>query len=195
MKNLNKLIKISLLSAIAFVLMYLEIALPFFPDFLKIDISDIPALLGAFALGPVAGVVIEFLKNLLHILFKGTTTAMIGETANFLVGAALVFTAGMIYKRNKNKKSAIVSIIISIIVMAAIASIMNYFVLLPMYAKLFNFKLPNSFIIYTIIPFNLLKGTLAGGITLGLYKSVSPVLHREATRDAAINKKEKYGNL
>lgn len=187
-RRLNTMIKISLLSAIAFVLMYLELPLPLFPDWLKIDISDIPAMLGAFALGPIPAIFIELLKNILHILFKGTSSAFIGELANFLVGCALVVPAGIIYRSNKTRKNALIGILVSIVVMIVSAALLNYFLLLPFYAKAFHFVLPNSVIYTAIIPFNLLKGFLVGGLTIGIYKSVSPILHRESRNDSVTAK-------
>lgn len=101
--KLNKLVKISVLGTIGFLLMFIEIPIPIFPDFLQIDISDIPALVGGFALGPVAGILIEFMKNILHSIFKGNTV-FVGEIANFLVGSVLVGISAYIYKRDKTKK-------------------------------------------------------------------------------------------
>lgn len=102
--KLNKLVKISVLGTIGFLLMFIEIPIPIFPEFLKIDISDIPALVGGFALGPVAGILIEFMKNILHGIFKGSTV-FVGEIANFLVGSVLVGISAYIYKRDKTKKA------------------------------------------------------------------------------------------
>jgi riboflavin transporter len=192
-QRLNKLIKISLLGAIAFLLMFIEFALPIFPNFLKVDISDLPALIGAFALGPVAGVTIEFLKNILHLVFKNNTMG-VGELANFLVGAILVFTSGIIYKRNKTKNNALISVIIGTIAMTIGAAILNYFVFLPLYETVLHFPIKavvgmgtainpniknlNTFIIWAIIPFNLLKAIIVSVITLLMYKRISPILHK-----------------
>ena len=107
--KLNRLVKISLLGVIGFLLMFIEVAIPVFPSFLQIDISDLPALIGTFALGPGAGVAIELLKNILHGIFDGKT-AFIGEFANFAVGSVLVFTAGYLYNRHKTKKTAAISL-------------------------------------------------------------------------------------
>jgi riboflavin transporter FmnP len=100
-EKLVKLIKISLLSVMAFLLMYIELPIPIFPEFLKIDISDLPALIGAFALGPIAGVIIELFKNILHGMLAGKTA--VGELANFLVGGCLVYVAGYVYRLEKAK--------------------------------------------------------------------------------------------
>lgn len=175
--TLLTLIKVSVLSAMAFVLMYLDFPLPIFPAFLKIDFSDIPALLGTFAMGPVAGIIIELIKNLLIILLKGTQTGFVGEFANFIVGAALVGTAGIIYSRSKTRKGALISIISGILAMSALASIANYFILLPLYG-ITEVAERSSLVVYSILPFNIFKGVLAGAITFLAYKKLSPILHR-----------------
>lgn len=199
MKNskLNTLIKISLLSAIAFLLMFIELPIPIFPDFLKIDISDLPALIGAFALGPVPAIIIELLKNILHGIFKGSNTAFIGEMANFIVGSIMVFTAGIIYKKNKTKKGALIGLAVGTIVMSIGAGIFNYFILLPLYEKVLGFPIaavvgmgaklnPSitglfTFIIWSIIPFNLIKGLVVSIVSAAVYKSLSPILHKDIT--------------
>lgn len=193
-EKLVKLIKISLLSVIAFLLMYIELPIPIFPEFLKIDVSDLPALLGAFALGPVAGVIIELFKNILHGMLAGKT-AFVGELANFLVGGCLVFVAGYVYKHKKSKNGAIMALFIGTIVMSIFAGILNAYVILPLYQKVLHYPIdavvgmgtlinPNivdlrSLILWSIIPFNLLKGIIVSVVTLGLYKRVSPLLHKE----------------
>ncbi|MHC1681679.1 MAG: ECF transporter S component [Clostridiaceae bacterium] len=192
--NLNVLIKISLLSVIAFVIMFIEVAVPIFPSFLKLDFSDLPALIGAFSLGPVAGVLIELLKNVLHSIFKGGETAFIGELANFVVGGTLVFVAGAIHKRGKNFTSAIIGLVVGTIVMSIVACVFNYFVLLPFYEKTgfpisaiiamsaaVNGKINSLFtlILYVFLPFNLLKGLIASVITLAVYKKIVPILSRQ----------------
>lgn len=193
-EKLIKMIKISLLAVIAFLLMYIELPIPIFPTFLKIDISDLPALLGAFALGPVAGVIIELVKNILHGVFA-SSTALVGEFANFLVGSCLVLVSGYIYKVRKTKGSAMVGLLVGVVCMSIFASILNYFVILPLYESLLKFPITgiiaagsainhnitdlNSFVIWMILPFNLFKGVIISIMTLALYKSISPILHKE----------------
>lgn len=191
--DLSTQLKITLMGALAFIIMFLELPLPMFPDFLKIDISDVPALIAGFALGPVAGVLVELLKNALH-LFR-TSTSGVGELANFLVGSALVVPAALVYNRNKSRKSAIIGLLIGIISMAVMGAIANYFILIPFYEKAMGFPvdaivglgaavngaikdLP-TFILYAIVPFNLLKGVIVSALTVGLYKYVSPLLHKK----------------
>jgi riboflavin transporter len=201
MKNqkLNKMIKISMLGVIAFLLMFFELPIPIFPPFLKIDLSDLPALIGAFALGPVAGIGIELLKNVLHGLFVGGT-AFIGEAANFIVGSAFVATAGVWYSRNKNKRNALIGMVLGTVVMTATAAVFNYYVLLPLYEKVLNFPVAavvgmgtivnsnitdlNSFIVWAIVPFNILKGLVIASITLPVYKRVSSILHDDVSFDS-----------
>ena len=109
----------AMLSAVAFILMFIEFPLPMLiPSFVKMDFSDLPALLGAFALGPVYGVVISFMKNLLHIIIKGTSTACVGELCNFMLGAVFSAVAGFVYKRHKSRKTAILGAIAGAAVMA-----------------------------------------------------------------------------
>lgn len=206
-EKLVKLIKISLLSVMAFLLMYIELPIPIFPDFLKLDISDLPALLGAFALGPIAGVVIELFKNILHGMLA-TKTAFVGELANFLVGSCLVLVSGYIYEARKSKGGAFAALLIGVICMSIFAGILNYFVVLPLYEKVLGFPVAavvgmgskinhnivdlNSFIIWSIIPFNLFKGIVLSVMTLALYKSVSPILHKENMEREYKNREQNY---
>ncbi|MCB2297850.1 ECF transporter S component [Clostridium tagluense] len=206
-EKLVKLIKISLLSVMAFLLMYIELPIPIFPEFLKFDISDLPALLGAFALGPIAGVIIELIKNILHGLLA-TKTAFVGELANFLLGSSLVLVSGYIYKARKNKGGAIVALLMGVICMSIFAGILNYFVVLPLYESVLGFPIDavvgmgskinhnivdlNSFIIWSIIPFTFIKGLVVSSVTLALYKSVSPILHKENAEREYKNRQGNY---
>lgn len=193
-KNLSVLIKIAVLSAMALILMLFDFPLPIFPDFLKIDLSDLPALLGSFAMGPIAGVLIELVKNLLNLVIRGTKTAGVGELANFIVGAVFVFTAGAIYKNQKNRTGAVIGLVAGTFAMAVIASIANYTFLIPLYAKAFHAPIEafvqmgtkinssitglGTLVAYSIFPFNILKGVIVGLVTFVAYKRVSPILHR-----------------
>jgi len=184
--------RVAILSAAAFALNYIEFPVPLFPAFLQLDFSDIPALVGAFALGPLAGVVIELIKNILHLIFKWNIGSPVGELANFIVGVALVGTAGFIYKKRKTKQNAIKGMIIGIVVMAAAGGVMNYFVLLPFYTRFMPIEAIiemgaavndsitslKDLVIYAIIPFNIFKGVIIAVITGLLYKKLSPVIHK-----------------
>jgi riboflavin transporter FmnP len=194
-QNLNKLIKISLLSVMGFLLQFfVEIPIPIFPSFLKLDISDVPALFGGFALGPISGVLIEFMKNLLKGIFK-PNTMWIGEIANFCIGSILIVISTYIYKIKKTKTNALIGLMLGTIVMSIAAAVFNYYVLIPAYSKAFGAPIEafvgmasefnsnvidlKTLIIWTIIPFNLLKGLIISIVTMILYKSVSPILHKE----------------
>lgn len=188
--NLSQLIKIALMGVIGFLIMFLEFAVPLFPGFLKIDLSDIPALITGFALGPVAGIGVELIKNLLH-LFR-TTTAGVGELANFIVGCAYVVPAALIYRRNKTKRTAVIGTLVGTVSMAVFGAIANYAFILPFYAKIMPLEAIIEFaaaankaivdiktlILYGIIPFNLFKGLVLAIITFPIYKKVSKVLHQ-----------------
>ncbi|GFR35900.1 ECF transporter S component [Thermobrachium celere] len=191
MSKTQKLTKISILAAAAYLIMFIEFPLPLFPDFLKIGLSDVPALFSAFAFGPVFGVVVEAMKNILHLITKGSTSG-IGELANFIVGSSLVYTAGALYKRDKTKKGAVISLIAGVLVMAVVASVTNYYIFLPLYEKVLGFPIKavveitskvnkavvdlNTLIVYSIMPFNLIKGTVASVVTFTLYKKLHSII-------------------
>ena len=171
--NTNKFIKLSLLSAIAVVLMYIDFpVIPIFP-WLKIDLSDVPALMGAFAFGPLSGVIIELMKNLLILIVKGTGTAFVGELANFLVGVALVWPAAMIYKKNKTKKTAILGMLVGILAMEIVGILANVYLLLPAYGMAMSKAELMQYVTVGLIPFNGIKAILVCGITYVLYKKMS----------------------
>ncbi|SHK52932.1 ECF transporter S component [Tepidibacter formicigenes] len=185
----SSLVKISILSVLSYLIMFIEIPVLFFPVFLKLDFSDIPAIIGGFALGPVAGVFIELIKNLLHFVTKSNTGG-VGEFANFLVGGGFVFVSSGIYYINKNKKNAVIGCIVGTIAMAVIGGFANYYILIPFYAKIFPIEAVvqmgtvvnksiidvKTLIYYAIVPFNLLKGVIVSIITAILYKKVSIIL-------------------
>ena len=188
--TLATLLKISILGAIAFLIMLVDFPVWFAPYFYQIDFSDIPALIGAFSLGPLAGIGIELIKNVLNIALTGSITGGIGEVANFIIGAMFVGIAGIIYKKNKTRKSAIIGMVTGTLVMAVVGSLLNYFVLLPLYSKIMPIeaildlaKAVNgivvdlkTLVIYTVFPFNIVKGILVSLLTLPLYKRLSKVL-------------------
>lgn len=185
---LNKLIKVALLSAIAYILMFAELALPIFPNFLKLDVSDLPAIIGALALGPIYGVAVELIKNLLHLM--QTTSGGVGELANFLVGTALIVPAGLIYQVKRTKLGAGLGLGIGVLTMALMGALANYYILLPFYqsmmpieaiiewASAVNSNITSlwTLILYAIVPFNLFKGALISIVTMLIYKPISPLL-------------------
>lgn len=181
-----------MLGALAFVLMYFEIPLLWFaPGFYQLDFSEVPVLVGAFALGPVSGAIIELIKIILFLIFKTTKTAGIGELANFLIGCSMIVPASIIYHRKKTIKSAIKGLVVGTICMVALGGFVNAFVLLPTYAKVFmpmeniiaagtavnsNINNLSTFIFYAVVPFNLLKGVVVSIVTLLIYKRISKAI-------------------
>lgn len=193
--NTRVMVKVSVLGVISFILMFFEFPIAWMaPPFIKMDISDIPALLGAFSIGPMAGVIIQFLKNLLNLVFEGTTTAAVGELANFVVGSAFAFTAGTIYFRRKTFKNAVIGLIAGTLVMTVVIALANYYIMFPFYAKLFGWPIQDlvsmgtaingnivdlkTMMIYSIVPFNLFKGAVVTAVTVLIYKKLSPILHK-----------------
>ncbi len=180
----------AMLAAVACVLQYLEIPLPFMPFFIKFDFSDLPALLGAFAYGPIAGVAIELVKNLIHCAVSQSAT--VGELANFILGASFTVTAGLIYKAKKTKKRALVGGLVGSLVMGIICIPANYFVVYPFYYKAYMPEqvvleayqaiLPSmgsvleSLFVFNL-PFTVVKGLLSVLICMLIYKPLSPLLH------------------
>lgn len=173
----KNLVSIAILSALSFVIMLLEVPLPFlFPDFLKLDFSDVPAILASIIYGPLAAVAIEALKNILHIVIRGSFTGGVGELANFLVGAALVIPVGLTFKKERSKKQFFNGAVYGLILMCVVGVLTNLFITLPLYASIMNtttqafvdmstaiFPFINTmpkFLLFTIVPFNLLKGLL-----------------------------------
>ena len=193
-KSRNKvrmMAQIGMLSAIAVVLMLFEIPLPFAPAFYEIDFSEVPVLIGCFAMGPLAGAAIEFLKILLNFAINGTTTAGVGEIANFLIGCSLVVPAALIYRWKRTRTGAIIGMITGTVFMTVVGCFLNAFVLLPTYAVAFGMPIDGlvqmgtavnsaitsltTFVLFAVAPFNLLKGTLVSLIVFLIYKKISPV--------------------
>lgn len=190
--TVSTLVKISILSAIGYILMFISVPLPMlFPEFLKIDISDLTALLGGISLGPMAGVTIAFLKNLLQFITGMSTTGGVGEFANFLIGGSFVFTVSYIYSKKRNIQGVIIGLVSGIVVMTVVGCIANYFIILPFYATIgwsidavvamgaaINPAIDSkmSFIIWMIAPFNILKSGLMSLLTLPMYKKTEKIL-------------------
>ena len=178
----------AMLAAVAYLLAFLEFPVPLSPSFARMDLSDLPALIGAFAFGPLSGLLIALVKNALQLLT--TSTGGIGEIANFLMGASYVVTAGFIYGYRKTKKTALIACILASIVMGTAAALANYFILLPLFENFMPLdQLIASFaeflpfihtkldvVLFNAFPFNLLKGLVIGGVTMLIYKKLTPVL-------------------
>jgi len=185
---------IGMLGAIATVLMLFEIPLPFAPSFYEIDLSEVPVLIGCFAMGPLAGTLVELVKIVLNFVINGTMTAGVGELANFCLGCAFCIPAGMIYQKKTTKKGAIVGLVSGTLIMTFLGCFINAYVMLPAYAKAFSWPLESiiamgsevnkgitdlfTFVMFAVVPFNLLKGILVSVVVLLIYKKISPIIKR-----------------
>lgn len=179
-RQTRRMILVGMLSAIAFVLMFLKFPLPFLPPYLTIDFSDAPALIATFLFGPIAGIMVELIKNLLNFFFNMSDP--IGPVANFLAGTSFLLTSYLIYQKSRTQRALIIGLISATIITTIVLSVMNYFVLLPLYGLIMNLTdiVHNSKIIITagIIPFNLIKGLLISIVFLLLYPRISSILKR-----------------
>ncbi len=189
-QNVRNIAVTAIMGAIGFILMMLEFPISFLiPAFIKFDFSELPALITAFALGPWWAVLVCLIKNALH-LFVGTT-AGVGELSNFVLGAIFVYTAGVVYKRNKTRRGALIGALAGAVLMAVISVATNYFFVYPIYAKMlipmdaivgmysailpFVDNLLEALLIFNF-PFNFAKGLIDAAICFVIYKKLSPIL-------------------
>ena len=190
----RKMAMVGMLSALSTALMLLEIPVFFAPFFYKLDFSELPILIGTFAFGPAAGVMMEFIKILLKLLIKSTSTVLVGELANFAVGCSFILPASAIYLFKKTRKNAIFACIIGTLVMTVFGTAFNAVYLLPAFSKLFHMPLDSilamggevnplmtegsivSFVAVCVGPLNLIKGTADSIVALLIYKPLSPIL-------------------
>lgn len=199
----RKVAMIGMFSAIAVILMLLEVPVFFAPGFYKVDLSEVPALVGAFAFGPLAGVTIEFCKILLELLLRGTTTAFVGELANFIVGCSFILPASIIYMNKKSKKMALIGSVTGTLCMTIFGTAFNGIYLLPKFAQLYGMPLDaivgvgtainpaitsvTTLVIFAVAPLNILKGGAVSAITVVIYKKLSPIL-KEGHRRSEVKK-------
>jgi len=189
--SLRKNIMVALLAAIAFIIMFLQFPLPLFPTFLTIDLSDVPAIIGAIVYGPAAGIIIEAIKNLLHWLTSGSVTGVpIGEFANFLTGTVYILVSTWLFRKRKTFSSLIGGMVAGTIVTAIVMSIANYFVIFPSYAYFLGFPIDAavkmaqaanhsindlfSLVVLGVLPFNIIKCIIISIIAIPIYARVRP---------------------
>ena len=186
--NTRYITQIAAMSAVAGVLMMFEVPLWFAPGFYKMDLSDLPALIGGFAMGPLAGMLIELFKVIISIVLGGTSTFFVGETSNFIIGCSFVVPASIVYKHMRSKKGAYTGMVIGTVVLASVGSAMNAFVLIPAYVKILGLPMEqivamgtavnpaitslSTLVLFAVVPFNLLKGVLVSLITALIYKKI-----------------------
>lgn len=185
--------RVSVLGALAFILMLFEIPLPFAPSFYKLGFDEVVVMLGGFALGPLAGAAIEILKIVLNVCFQGSDTAFVGELSNLLIGLSLVVPSAFYYKKHRTLKGAWIALIIGVISMSIIGCLANYFIALPAYSYFYGLPMKVivgmgtaifplvtntfTFVLFMTLPFNIVKGVVVALITRLLYKRVSCLLH------------------
>ena len=191
----HKLTVAAMLSAVAFVLMFMEMPIPaLIPSFVKLDISDLPELLAAFSLGPAWGAAVAVVKNLLHLLIKGTSSAYVGELFNASMGAVFAATAGWIYQRKKSRSTALWGGVAAAVVMAVLSVPLNLFLVYPAYEVCYQLPMEAIIGMYRAIwpgadtllkcllvfnlPFTLFKGLLDVALCFLIYKPLSPLLHK-----------------
>ncbi len=190
------LTRVGLLSAVSFVLMYLNFPLPPFPPWLKIDFGDVPAMIATFSLGPVAGVLVQLMKNILYFFFKGTATAGVGSVANFIAGVALVLPAGLIYRRYRSRNGALLGMSAGTLSLVVVMGVFNYYVLLPLFAAVMDLPIEafvgmaartipqitdlRTLVILGVTPYNLVKGLSVSLITFLLYKHIARIFKLHA---------------
>ncbi len=191
---LSTLTKIALLAAVAGVLMLFEAPLWFAPSFYKLDLSELAVMVGALSMGPAAGAMIELIKILLNFVLNGTITGGVGGFANFLIGCSFVVPAAWIYRRQRNIKGMLLGMAAGIVCMVLLGSVINYFILLPVYATVFGQPLEffiqmgnalnpaivdlKTFILFAVAPFNLLKGIIISALTFLLYRKLGRQLEQ-----------------
>ncbi len=194
--NIRNVILIGMFGALAAVIEGFQFPVPFAPPFYKVDFAETPILIGAFALGPVPGILMELIKNLIKIITQGTTTMYVGDLSNFICGCAFILPASMIYQKFRTRKMAMWGMVVSILSGLTAAVISNCFFILPLYANLMfggmepiismgtaiNPAITNiyTFVLFAVVPFNLLKFVLNASITALVYKRVSVIIHGAA---------------
>lgn len=189
-----KVAVIGVMSAISGVLMTFEIPLFFAPECYKLDFSELPVLICGFAFGPAAGVMTEFVKILVKVLIKGTSTAFVGELANFVVGSFFILTASIIYHIKKTKKTALIACIAGTLAMTVVGTIFNGIYLLPKFAQMYGWPMDKiiamgnevnkhvnsvqSLVVMCVAPLNLLKGSVVSAVTMLIYQPLRPILKK-----------------
>lgn len=188
----KKIAQIGMLGAISVILMLFEVPLPFAPPFYKIDLSEVPVLIGAFSMGPGAGALIELVKIVLNFLINGTDTAGVGELANYLIGISMCMPAALIYQKMHSKKGAILASALGTLSMTVFGCFVNAYIMLPAYAAAFEMPIEAlvemgtavnqnisslfTFVVFVVAPFNLIKGIAVSVIVFLIYKKIRPIL-------------------
>ena len=198
----RKIVMIGMFGAFSGILYCFDFALPIAPSFYKLDFSELPALIAGFAFGPVAGVLVEFVKQVVKLMIKSTSTAFVGDLANYLIGCMLVLPASVIYRFNKSKRSALIGCAVGTIVMTIFGTWFNAVYLLPTFSRLFGMPLDailgmgaainpavtniTTFVIMMVAPLNLIKGIGISALTMLIYKKISPIIKYGASAQESV---------
>ncbi|MDO4324509.1 MAG: ECF transporter S component [bacterium] len=186
--KVRRMAVIAMMGAVSAVLMFFSFSVPFMPSFIKLDFSELPALIAAFALGPAAGAMVCLIKNLVNLFFS--TTGGVGELSNFLLGVFFVVPAGVFYSRAKSRRSALVGALLGAVTMAVFSNITNYYIVYPVYSnfmpmdsiiKAYQVINPNveglwDCLLWFNMPFTFFKGMCSVVITFLVYKHLSPII-------------------
>ena len=177
--NVKAYVSIGMLSSIAYLLMLLNFPLPLFPNFLFVDFSDLPALFAALIFGPLAGILVEFIKNVLNYVATGSQTGIpVGHIANFIAGIVFVLPTYFVYHKLKTRKGMTIALVAGTIIMAVVMSALNYIAILPAYTLLMGFPDMRNLVIPAILPFNILKGIMMSVIFMLLFMRMQVWLNK-----------------
>lgn len=187
--RLRKLTGTAMLGAVATVLMFIDFSVPIMPSFIKMDVSELPALIASFAYGPLSGIAVCLIKNLINL--TRTSTAGVGELCNFMLGVCFVLPAGLIYLRRKSRSTAAIGALVGAACMAVLSVPVNYFITYPVYTNFMPLDtiigmyqaifpgvdgLLQCLVVFNL-PFTFVKGLIDAGLTFLVYKPLSPILH------------------
>ncbi len=192
--NVRWIAQVGVLSCLSFLLMMAEFPLWFAPGFYRLDLSEIPALIGGFAAGPLAGATVELVKVLLYFFLHGSSTAGVGDFANLVIGCCMVVPAALIYRRRRTRGSVLGGLAAGTLLMTAAGSLANAYLLLPLFARVMNVPVETfvqmgtavnpavtdlgTLILFAVVPFNLVKGALVSVLSALLYRKIGPALGR-----------------
>lgn len=188
--KLRSFVTIAMLSSISFILMFLNFPLPWFPAYLEIDFSDVPALIGTITMGPIAGILIELFKNIFDWIAKGAETGVpVGHMANFVTGLLFIFPVYFIYKKFTSIKGLLVGLVVGTVVMSAGMSLLNYAVFLPMYTYFLGWGSFDMYetIVLGILPFNVVKGILLTVIAVLLFRTMKVWIEKQRNQYLNLN--------
>ncbi|CAH2715701.1 Riboflavin transporter FmnP [Neobacillus rhizosphaerae] len=188
MKNtkVKTMVTIGMLSSIAYLLMLLNFPLPPFQNFLLVDFSDIPALIAALIFGPIAGILVEFFKNVLNYIATGSQTGIpIGHIANFLAGILFILPTYYVYNKIKTRKGMTFALILGTMTMAVMMSVLNYFFILPAYTAILHYPDLRNYVVPGILPFNILKGVAMSFVFMLLFTRMQAWINKSSTVKSA----------